>query len=378
MEALTRSAQDAIGETNRFRREEERTADAGFPESRRWYVGVLLGLVVLETLINGFFFGTNVTSGLFGGMSYAVLISAVNVLILGFLAAAAIRQIHHRDPRRKLVGLMVVVSVACVALFWNVLVAHYREALPSDFPPAPATLTAASSEAEQEVAACWLGPDEADADREALCLFRGSWFGLGGFQSYMLLLIGLAMWAFATLDWLRMDDPYPGYGKRERARRDTEDALFEDRSELLAKLKQLHDDALGRQRSDFRDPVEARELAISDFEKLGKRHRDLCSFVHDLEESCSRALDIYRTANREARSTPDPGYWSDSWASGWSLPEPPRESTLMTEAEAEQRSRAANAALRDREQKLRECHDKCQKFVNEFTKLDQHDQAVPA
>ena len=50
----------------------------------------------------------------------------------------------------------------------------------------------------------------------------------------MLLLIGLAMCAAAAMDWYKTDDPYPGYGKRERRRRKTEDRLLEqDRRELL-------------------------------------------------------------------------------------------------------------------------------------------------
>ena len=65
---------------------------------------MLLILVVFESLLNGVFFGTNVAGGMVAGMSYAVLISVVNVVVLGFLAAAAVRQMHHRDPRRRVAG----------------------------------------------------------------------------------------------------------------------------------------------------------------------------------------------------------------------------------------------------------------------------------
>ena len=376
LEGLAREAQQAIGELNRFKREEGRTADADFPESRRLHYGILVALVLFETLINGVFFGANVTGGYFAGTTYAVLISAVNVLALGFLAATMFRQIQHREPRRKLAGLAILFSVAIVAVFWNLFVAHYREALADDYPPAPETLTAASSELERETAACWRGPDEADADQEALCLFRASPFGLGGFYSYMLLLIGLAMCAFGALDWFKSDDPYPGYGKRERLRRKTEEGLSEDRRELLDRVGKLLDDALRRQRGEFVDPIEARDLALSAFGKLRRRHGDLCSFADDLEKSCGGALDIYRTANREARSTPEPRLWQQPWVSGWLRPEPPQESRIMTEAAAGERSRQAHAALEKREEKLRSCHDECQNIVNDFTKLYPHDQAV--
>ncbi len=381
---LARDAQHAIGEVNRFRRDEARTADADFPESRGWHWGLLVALIVVETLVNGLFFGANVEGGLLAGTSYAVLISVVNVGVLGWLIAALVRLIHHRDPRRRVGGLAALTAVAAVAVFWNLFVAHYREALPPDYPvPPDTTLVAQQSVAPQVPPAdsvpetCWRGPDETHADQEALCLFRASPFGLTGFYSWMLLLIGLAMCAAAAMDWFKTDDPYPGYGKRERRRRNTEERLLDDRRELLGHLNELHDDAGRKLRSDFRDPVEARQLALSDLTKLDARHTDLVGFARDLEKSCRGALDMYRTANREARTTAEPQIWQTSWAADWDLPEPPDRSRLMSEAEAEERSRLMHEALEQRERKLRDCHDECRELVNEITRLDPHDKAVP-
>ena len=53
-------------------------------------------------------------------------------------------------------------------------------------------------------------------------------------------------------------------------------------------------------------------------------------------------------------------------------------SDVMSEEEAEERSREAHAALRERERQLRDCHHECQALVNELTKLDHHDKAVPS
>ena len=386
----TREAQSAIGEVNRFRLEQGRTADADYPESRMWHWGILVALVVLESLINGLFFGANVEGGLLAGTSYAVLISVVNVVVLGWVLAAMVREIQHRKGKRRIGGMAGMGAVVVVAVFWNLFVAHYREALPYDYPPAPDTLSPAaapptaqspatqSPQADSLPESCWHGPDESDADQEALCLFRASPFGLGGFYSYMLLLIGLAMCAAAAMDWFKTDDPYPGYGKRERHRRKTEDRLEQDRRELLADLNELHDDAARRLRNDFRDPVQARQLALSDYTKLHARHTDLWGFARDLAKSCSGALDIYRNANREARSTPEPQVWHTPWVADWDLPEQPDSSSLMSEAEAEERSRQMHAVLEERERQLRDVHDECCELVNEFTRLDPHDKAVPA
>ena len=426
---LRQTAQHAIGELNRFKLDEGRTADADYPATRGWLWGILVALVLLETLVNGLFFGANVEGGVVAGMTYAVLISIVNVGVLGWVLAAMVRQIHHRDPRRKVGGSALLTAFIAVAVFWNLFVAHYREALPPDYPSPPDTTQVAQSaaaltpagltpvsqtpvnqspvsqspvnqspagqspesptpgaadpgaqppQADSVAPGCWRGPDESHADQEALCLFRASPFGLNGFYSYMLLLIGLAMCAAAAMDWLKTDDPYPGYGKRERHRRKTEERLLEDRRELLGDLNELHDEAARKLRNDFRDPVEARQLALSDHGKLHARHIDLCDFARDLEKSCSGALGIYRTANREARSTPEPQVWQTPWAADWDLPDPPDTSDLISEAEAEERSRHMHAALEKREQELRDCHDECRELVNEITRLDPHDKAVPA
>lgn len=405
---LAREAQHAIGEVNRFRRDEARTADADFPESRGWHWGLLVALIVVETLVNGLFFGANVEGGLLAGTSYAVLISVVNVGVLGWLIAALVRLIHHRDPRRRVGGLAALTVVAAVAVTWNLFVAHYREALPPDYPVPPDTTMVAQQSAVPQVPpdasplepgpvgepaadqtgaqvpaadsvpeTCWRGPDETHADQEALCLFRASPFGLTGFYSWMLLLIGLAMCAAAAMDWFKTDDPYPGYGKRERRRRNTEERLLDDRRELLGDLNELHDGAARKLRTDFRDPVEARQLALNDFNKLDARHTDLVGFARDLEKSCRGALDMYRTANREARTTPEPQIWQTPWVADWDLPEPPDGSRLMSEAEAEERSRHMHEALEQRESRLRDCHDECRELVNEITRLDPHDKAVP-
>ena len=381
---LARKAQEATGEVNRFKREEGRGADADFPESRAWHWGILAALVVLETLVNGLFFGANVEGGLLAGTSYAVLISVVNVGALGWLIAAMMRQVHHRDPRRRVGGLGVLASVAVVAVFWNLFVAHYREALPPDYPAAPDTTLAAlaegsrSPEADSVPQTCWRGPDETHADQEALCLFRASPFGLNGFYSYMLLLIGLAMCAAAAMDWFRTDDPYPGYGKRERHRRKTEERLLDDRRDLLGDLNELHDDAARGLRHDFRDPVEERRLAAGAYNKLLALHTDLRDYARDLEKSCNGALGIYRTANREARSADPPRIWRTPWTADWDPPEPPNKSDVTSEAEAVERSRRMHAALELRERRLRDCHQECRELVNEITRLDPHDKAVPA
>ena len=368
---LAREAQNATSEVNRFKRKHNRKADADFPESRLWHWGIIIGLVVVETFINGLFFGANVEGGTLEGMSYAALISVLNVIVLGWLLALAARQVRHRSVIRRSVGWTGILLTVVIALLWNFLVAHYREALLPDYPAPPGTEESAQAES------CWYGESPEDADQEAWCLFKESLFGLNGFYSYLLLFIGIAMFFGGAVDWFKTDDPYPGYGKRERTRRKRVRQLQDDRHELIEKLKAIHDEGGRRLQNDFRDPVEIRRLAVRDHEKLKVIHNNLARFANDLEKGCRGAFTVYRTANREVRSDKEPEIWKMPWNAEWVLPAPPKSPTLKSEEETDKRSRDLNEALAFRLQALRKYHDKCVKTVDELTDLDVHDQAVP-
>lgn len=379
LESLVHRAQQAIGDLNQFKREEKLTRDADYPESRSLQVGILVGLVLVETLINGLFFGANVSGGIFAGVSYAVLISVVNVIGLGLLAAVMWRKTNNRVPMQKLAGWTCLVFVTVAAIGWNLLVGHYREALAADYPPAPDTVsTVSQAEAgEPGIEACWMGPDETDADQEALCLFLRNHIRLGGFYSYMLLLIGLLAWLLGAYEWFRQDDPYPGYGKRARKRRKAEEQLSDDRAELLDTLKERHDQAQKKLLQGFTDPVDSRRLALGAFENLNRRHRDFRDFTKSLEASVRGALDIYRTNNGETRSTPEPDVWKTHWVADWPLPDPPDPSAIIAEEEAESRSHLERSRLEKRQARLRSFLEEHQQLVNDFTRLDPYDRTGP-
>ena len=378
LESLAGEAQQAIGDLNQFKRDEKLTRDADYPENRRLQVGVLLGLLVVETLVNGLFFGANLRTGTFGGVSYAVLISVFNVIGLGLLAAVTYRWTKHRGTM-QVFGWVGLALVTVAAIGWNLFVGHYREALAADYPPEPDAVQSApdATTTEAGVEACWRGDDEADADREALCLFVRSPFALGGFQSYMLWLIGLFAWLLGTHEWYRNDDPYPGYGKRARKRRKAEKKLADERAELLQTLKEEQDKAQRRLLGAFTDPVDSRKLGLSAFDDLKRRHRDFRDFAKSLEASVRGALDIYRTNNGETRSTPEPTVWQVPWAAAWTVPDPPDSSLVVAEDEAESRSRAERSDLEKRQARLRSCLEEQRKLVNDFTRLDPYDRTGP-
>ena len=381
LEDLARKAQQAIGDVHQFRREERLTRDAAYPENR-WLLGGLLAVFVLvETAINGLFFGANVSGGMVAGTSYAVLVSLVNVIMLGLLAAVLWRKTKHRDPVQKMTGWTGLLAVAAVALLLNLLVAHYREALAIDYPPEPDAVVVDPEAASAGVEACWRGPDEADADQEALCLFMQNPVKLGGVYSYLLLLIGISFWLAGTADWFKLDDSYPGYGKRDRHRRKAEKELSDRRAEMLENLKEIHDRATDHLERTFTDPLDSWQLALNDFGSLERKYRDFAEYATSLEASVRGALDIYRNANVEHRATgtPEPPAWREPWAAEWKFPGAPTKEQSITVAkpEVEEMSGRLRAARKERRSRLLAALEEQRMLVNGFTRLDHYERAGP-
>ncbi len=380
LEQLARNAQQAIGDMHAFRREEGLEGRASDYPDNRWLLGgVLASLVLLETLVNGLFFGANVEGGMIAGTSYAVLVSVLNVVALGLLGSHALRKTRHREPLQKMTGWTVLGLVAAVALSFNLLVAHYREALAIDYPPEPAAGVTDSALADGGVEVCWRGPDETDADQEALCLFARHPFRLGGFYSYLLLLIGVSFWLLGVADWFKLDDPYPGYGQRDRRRRRAEGELSDRRAEVLESLKGIHDGAVDDLARGFTDPLDSWRLALDDFGRLERMNRDLAEFAVSLEASVRGALDIYRNVNVEYRTTPEPSAWRSPWAAEWDVPEAPATEQNVTrrKPEVEKMSSRLRAALQDRRSKLEACWETQNERVKGIARLDHFERAGP-
>lgn len=372
LKSLHRSAQKAVDDLRDFKYAHDLTRDPHVPQNLTSSWAILLLLLVGETVINGLFFGANLATGLFGGIAYAALISAINVVVFGLLAATAIRQLCHRDQSRKTVGYLLLTIVGLGAVGWNLAVAHYREALPPDYPPAAETVGEDATDAELGIAECREGPTEADADGEAVCLLVNKWFSLDGFQSYMLMLAGLLMFGVAAWKWLRMSDLYPGYGRLERRRQETEENLLDERQDLLQRLADDVEAAVKQQHDIFVDPARAWKRAMKAHEDLKQAHEELRDFARKLEEECRSAIETYRSANREApRRDPEPAHWSKPWKASWELPEKPTRDwkRYRDRRQAEAKSKVAQEQRDKRLATLRSCADECKAEVRQITRI---------
>lgn len=365
IDELARRAQQSVKDLQTFREEHGISHEAEVPDSLNWSWGVLAGFIVFETIMNGFFFGEQMASGLLGGSLYAFFISALNVIAVGGAAALAFSQLRHKDQGRRLGGVLGLAAVVVVAVVWNVFVAHYRDALPPEFPEEVVTAEVPSEERER-----WGLDDEEAAEQQAVWLLVQNQLQLNGFNSYMLVLVGLLMCVVAAWKWYKMSDPYPGYGKLERARRRTRRELVDERGDLIEDIQEIHDHAVVAQRSAVPDPVKAWKRADDAYAKLVDSHAKFCDFARDLETSGSGAIEYYRSANREApRTVPEPEAWKEPWKPEWQVPPLADGPSPDTLEDAKRKKEAVMTKLGERLEQLAEVHRECKADIHVRTRI---------
>ena len=374
LEELRREAQQAIDNLKSFRKDHDRREHPDVPGNLSWSVGILVGVVLVETVLNGVFFGTNLTGGFLEGGSYAVLISVLNVGAVGATGAWMLRLARHRDQPVRLGGTLGVLLVAAFAVMLNLGVAHYREALPANYPPPPEVLDSAAQPspesqaipADGAVTECWRGNDQRHGDEEAICLFLNRGLRLNGIQSYWLWVLGLMLCAWAIWKWSGMTDAYPGYGRLGRKQKNTETALRKEESELRRELKRDYHRALAKAR-DFEDPLESWKRADAAITELRGRHASFLDFAASLGASGTNAIEIYRSANRETgRTEPEPKSWSVPWRPEWRVSDPPAIPDIGVIDEAKRRSTEVRAIVDQRGEDL---HGRYRDVESEVTRI---------
>ena len=236
-----REEKNRLADLENFKAEHSLSRDAHYPSSPLLAFGILSILVIVEAGINGVLFADGSDQGLFGGWLEALVLAIANVGAAFLLGRFLLPQLHRRG-----LGLRAGAFVLCLAGFVaigaiNLVGAHYRD-FRSEANPDPAAAIAPMNEASLAPGGAKpaLGPsasrkaakpapgqppssppvpiaqNEKAKEREAIAKLVGAPFELGSFMSFFLFVIGLCGASIAALDGYKLDDPFPGYGRRHR------------------------------------------------------------------------------------------------------------------------------------------------------------------
>jgi hypothetical protein len=314
-EVQARADLDEFKQANSLRRA------AVYPRSTLLQAGLLFCAAVFEALFSAALFAEDDARGLLGGAITAIGLSGANVT-LGYLAGfLGLRYLQHIRLPIKTMGALAFAALAALALMLNLFAADWRDQL--------------AAEAGRQI----------DLGSDASFHFW-SLLQLDSPQAIILLMLGAGVWVFAALKgYSGFDDPYPDYGKMDRAAREASDSLSDFRAEARRELEAPIDaarSALAARVEKMRAEFEAMNKA---FDAASEKMEALDAKACALDQAAADAVHLYRQENAALRTAPAPVYFGASPpAAGPSLDALTTSAAMIDEARTRVHHAQAHAA----------------------------------
>jgi len=271
----------------KFKRDNGLARSARYPDAPVFAVFLLLFALLAETALNATLFAKASEQGLVGGFVLASLFSIINVAS-GFyvLGCLTLRHIAHVNLWKRTIAILVTPLMAAFAIFWNLLVAHYRD------------LVAAVPDT---------GSEPLTALPNALAHLLADPVGLSSIEGIALLAFGILVFIVAAGDgWRHFDDPYAGYGTQDRRhkakQKEYEAATGLYRAALSKSMREIERRLAQRGAVEEKAASEIRDIAA----QAAQREREAKDSAAALARACTTHLRRYakRTALFARRSLP--------------------------------------------------------------------------
>jgi uncharacterized protein YukE len=277
-------------ERERFRARHriERPARLASPGKVVLKIGVLAILFIIEVVINGSFLAKANVGGLLGGAAQAVTFAALNIIASFFWGMVLIRLVNRRNYFLKLIGLLSFLAYFVFAVTLNLTLSHLRE-----IPPSVSV--------------------SGDVGQEVLHRLLTAPYALTDVNSWVFFSIGLIFSLIAMADGLLFFDPYIGYAGLERRWIDASRQFANARSELIERLRDIREDATETMNEAARDLSVRRSEFDSLLQGRGRLAQRFSQHQNQIEQACRALLEIYREANRRARSVSAPDYFAKAY-----------------------------------------------------------------
>lgn len=291
--SLNEQHERALLDLRHFMRSNGLNRAARYNESPMLFWAVVLLMAVVESALNGMLLRRVSEQGWLGGVSIAVLISAINIG-LGFLAGlVGWRLLSHRSLAAKLGGVAVAALAHGVAIAWNIYVAHFREAV----------------EAAVEADA---GGSMTQAASEALRLtFAHGVLGLTTFYSWALLLLGLGIHLGAALhSWNDLYDHHWFYAQQDRRYRQARGAYEAGVANLREDATAAAKEVLDRNERLASGAAQAKARIAEAIGEAEQRTAEVRDSEAEWVRRGNGLLKSYREENSHVRRAQAPAYWN--------------------------------------------------------------------
>jgi hypothetical protein len=288
---LRRRLNESEIEREQFRKHHriERPARLASPGKIILKAGILAILFIIEVVINGSFLAKANLGGLLGGAVQAVTFAALNIIASFFWGMVLIRLVNRRNYFLKLVGVVSFLAYLAFAIALNLTLSHLRE-----IPPAVSL--------------------NDNVGQEVLHRLLTTPYGLTDINSWLLFALGFVFSLIAMADGLMFFDPYMGYAGLERRWIEATRQFADARGELIERLRDIREDATEAMNEAARDLSVRRSEYDSLLQGRLRLAQRFDQHQNQIEQTARALLEIYREANRKARSTPAPGYFAKAYS----------------------------------------------------------------
>ena len=250
-------------------------------------IGVLAVLFIIEVAINAGFLSEANIGGYLGGATQAVTFAALNIIASFLWGMVLIRLVYRRNYFLKLLGVLSFLSYAVFAATLNLALAHLREI--------PPTING-------------------NPGQEVLHRLLTAPHMLTDIKSWVFVSIGFIFSLIAMTDGLLFFDPYIGYAALERRWIEASKQFSQARIDLIERLRDIREDATEAMNAAARDLSVRRGEYDSLLAGRSRLSQRFSQHQSQIEQACRALLEIYREANRGARSAAAPAYFAKPYA----------------------------------------------------------------
>lgn len=210
---LKREASELEAQLRGFKASNDIHQNAYYPKDKLEHVSWIILCGAIETIVNAFFFQNE--QGLLGGAVVALVISILNIGSAGIFGNF-FRHVNHYERPQKVLGWTSCALFIVTTIFLNSVFSTYRSLY--SLIPDPTNVQLGTAAFTEALAS-------------AMTIF---WFHIPfvDILSFVLFFIGCLLGVFAFYKGYTIDDPYPGYGARDR-RTKAAAAAYDDEIEIL-------------------------------------------------------------------------------------------------------------------------------------------------
>lgn len=275
-----------------FRAANAITEQARYPESHVMHFAIVLGLALLETMINALFYQN--AQGIMGGFSVALGVAAVNMggaMLLG----SGFRFKNLAALEMKILGWFCLVLFLVFSVYCNALFAAFRSEYqmlvdPSEVVQLRQAFSLAAGEAKQIF---FLNMQVADL------------------TSFVLLSLGVLLSLMAFVKGYTFDDRFPGHGAKDRMMVIAQRAEQEKQDLLRQKIKDFLHRRRGEVQAAIHEPAQLINRVSSRLADLKSAQAILKAQSQSVQRDFALVLGAYRDANTAVRATDPPRYFQD-------------------------------------------------------------------